>query len=91
MFSRCSTAGLTLLLSLLLIPRTAPAQEGPTAPEPVLVTSCGQSPGPLKVKVFAQRLGIDFEYNTLAMAEDLVEAKEAGTPSSPSSWSPEPA
>lgn len=80
MFSRRSTAGLTLLLSLLLIPETASTQEVPTAPEPVLVTSCGQSPGPLKVKVFAQRLGIDFEYNTLAMAEDLVEAKEVGTP-----------
>jgi len=38
---------------------------------PVLVTSCGQSPGPLKITVFLKRLGIDFDYKSDATVKDL--------------------
>ena len=41
----------------------------PKAHAPVLVTSCGQSPGPLKLTVFLKRLGIDFEYKSDATAQ----------------------
>lgn len=50
------------------------------AEEPVILTSCGQSPGPVGLKIFMQRLKMDFEYNLLITAEDLVAAKEAGKP-----------
>ena len=43
----------------------------PKAQAPVLVASCGQSPGPLKVTVFLKRLGIDFDYKTDATVKDL--------------------
>lgn len=57
------------------------AQETPVKAElPVLVTSCGQSPGPTYIKVFMTRLGFDFEFSTLATAEDMVARKEAGNP-----------
>jgi len=51
-----------------------------TANEPVLLTSCGQSPGPVRLKVFMQRLGLDFEYNALATAADLAAKKKEGKP-----------
>jgi len=56
------------------------AQKTPSLKEPVLLTSCGQSPGPLKVQVFLKKLGIAFTYNLQARAEDLVKAKQAGKP-----------
>ncbi len=51
-----------------------------TAEEPVMLTSCGQSPGPVRLKIFMQRLTMDFEYNLMVTAQDLVAAKEAGKP-----------
>ncbi len=51
-----------------------------TAEEPVILTSCGQSPGPVRLKIFMTRLSIDFEYKLLVTAADLVAAKEAGKP-----------
>lgn len=56
------------------------AQKVPTLKEPVLLTSCGQSPGPLKFQVFLKKLGIVFTYSLQAKAEDLVKAKQAGKP-----------
>jgi len=53
---------------------------GQTAEEPVLLTSCGQSPGPVRLKIFMQRLEMDFEYNLLATVEDITTAKEEGKP-----------
>ena len=55
-------------------------QKIPTLKEPVLLTSCGQSPGPLKIQVFLKKLGIIFTYNLQARAEDLVKAAQAGKP-----------
>lgn len=51
-----------------------------TAEEPVILTSCGQSPGPVRLKIFMQKLNMDFEYNLLVTAKDLVAAKESGKP-----------
>ena len=48
--------------------------------QPVLLTSCGQSPGPLKFKVFFGRLGTDYVYNMQASASDLAAKKKDGKP-----------
>jgi hypothetical protein len=47
---------------------------------PVLLTSCGQSPGPSFVNAFFRRMGVDFELKELATAQDLIDAQSAGTP-----------
>ncbi len=72
-----------LAFSLLLIVGAAPAgaQDSPvTAETPVLLTSCGQSPGPTMVRLFLRRLGLDHTLNPRATAQDLIDAREAGTP-----------
>lgn len=61
------------------------SEEMPKADLPVLITSCGQSPGANMIKVIFMRLKLDFEpkayeLNELASAEDLKAKKEAGTP-----------
>jgi hypothetical protein len=48
--------------------------------QPVLLTSCGQSPGPLKIKVFFSKLGIEHVYNLQASAADLIAKKKEGKP-----------
>lgn len=47
----------------------------PTAESPVLLTSCGQSPGPVMLKVILQKVGVPFELNPLATAADLKAGK----------------
>jgi len=47
----------------------------PKAQAPVLVTSCGQSPGPLKITVFLKRLGIEYDYKTDATDKDIAPKK----------------
>jgi len=47
----------------------------PKAQAPVLVTSCGQSPGPLKLTVFLKKLGIDYEYKADATDKDIASKK----------------
>jgi hypothetical protein len=47
----------------------------PKAQAPVLVTSCGQSPGPLKLTVFLKKLGIDYDYKTDATDKDVASKK----------------
>ena len=51
-----------------------------TATEPVLLTSCGQSPGPQKLKVFLTKLKINFDLNVQAKADDLIAKKKEGKP-----------
>jgi hypothetical protein len=54
----------------------APAQApAPKAPAPVLVTSCGQSPGPLKITVFLKKLQIEYDYKAEATPQDLAGKK----------------
>jgi len=47
---------------------------------PVLLTSCGQSPGPVKIQVFLKKLKMDHVYNLQATAKDLTAKKESGAP-----------
>lgn len=59
--------------------RSLVAQEAPIAAElPVLLTSCGQSPGPARVKFFLSRLKLEHEFLEQATAQDLIERQEAG-------------
>lgn len=58
---------------------TPPGQEG-TATTPILLTSCGQSPGPAIIKVVLQKLGLPFEHEPLATALSLQKKKENGQP-----------
>jgi hypothetical protein len=51
-----------------------------TAELPVLLTSCGQSPGPARVKFFLNRLKLEHEFLEQATAQDLVDRREAGNP-----------
>ncbi len=51
-----------------------------TASEPVLLTSCGQSPGPVRLKIFLQKNAIVFDYNLQAKADDLIKKKAEGKP-----------
>jgi hypothetical protein len=68
------------LFSVLFIVIVAPAPAAEKAATPVLLTSCGQSPGPVKVEVFLKRLKIDYASLPRATANDLIEKKKAGTP-----------
>lgn len=52
----------------------------PTADLPVLLTSCGQSPGPERVRFFLNRLKLEHEFLPQATAETLVERQKAGQP-----------
>ena len=60
---------LTICGVLLLFP--ANPAEAQTAKEPILLTSCGQSPGPVRLKIFMQKLELQFDYNLLATIADL--------------------
>ena len=63
-------------LGLALVTANAWAQLAvPKAQAPVLVTSCGQSPGPLKITVFLKRLGIEYDYKTDATDKDIAPKK----------------
>jgi len=63
---------LAALAALLAAPLASAAQPAaPKAQAPVLVTSCGQSPGPLKITVFLKRLGIEHEYKSDATVQDV--------------------
>ncbi len=50
------------------------AQEAsPTAELPVLLTSCGQSPGPARVRFFLNRLELEHEFIEQATARDIID------------------
>jgi hypothetical protein len=66
-------------------PGLVEAQDAPvTADLPVLLTSCGQSPGPTRIKFFLDRLANDHdlahEFLDMATAQDLMDAQAAGKP-----------
>lgn len=77
-----SIAGIAFILCLLAItPDHLQAQETDIiADTPVILTSCGQSPGPAYVRFFLRRLEIEHEFLDQATAQDLIDRKEAGTP-----------
>ena len=69
--------------AMLVVAGHAPleAQDAPlTAELPAILTSCGQSPGPLQIKFFLNRLDIGHEFLDMATAEDLKSHQAAGTP-----------
>jgi len=73
---RRTTALLVVALAAVGAAPEALAQAAaPQAQAPVLVTSCGQSPGPLKLTVFLKRLGIEYDYKTDATGQDLASKK----------------
>ena len=76
------TVGLwALVCTLLAGAQSLGAQEAPvTAELPVLLTSCGQSPGPARVKFFLSRLDLEHEFLEQATAQDLIDRQEAGHP-----------
>jgi hypothetical protein len=70
---------ITLAAAALAVASGAWAQPAaPKAQAPALVTSCGQSPGPLKLTVFLKKLGIEYDYKADATVKDLA-AKKYGT------------
>ncbi|MFB3855164.1 MAG: DUF6305 family protein [Vicinamibacterales bacterium] len=74
--SRRVLAAAAVLSSLVFAGAAASAQPAPPALRaPVLLTSCGQSPGPVRVQVFLKKLAIDHEYKAEATAADLAGGK----------------
>ena len=78
---KCISWIITIAVALGLAFSPASAQKQTVKLEqPVLLTSCGQSPGPLKIKVFFGRLNVDYVYNLQASAGDLAAKKKEGKP-----------
>src|SRR5512140_2460783 len=75
-FSRLLHTGLLSVVVLLPLPAAAQVKAG----LPVLITSCGQSPGPVKLKVFVTKLKLDHVYELKATAADLAAKKKQGAP-----------
>ena len=71
--------GSALILCLSATHNT-PISAQATAELPVLITSIGQSPGPVYFRVFMNRLGYDFVFNSLATVEDMAAGHEEGGP-----------
>jgi hypothetical protein len=61
----------TLGLALICLMAVASAQTTPKAPAPVLITSCGQSPGANAMNVLARRAGVEYTLKEDAVAKDL--------------------
>ena len=59
--------GALLLAAVPFVSAQAPVKAG----TPVLITSCGQSPGPVMLKVILQKVGIAYDLNPLAANADL--------------------
>lgn len=85
-------AGLTTILVLLVFlgPSLLSAistdqPQTPATEPPILITSCGQSPGATMLKVIFMRLKLEaepkaYEVNMLATADDLIKSRDEGTP-----------
>ena len=72
--TRLLSRRLALVLALVATaaaPLFAQSAATPKAQAPVLLTSCGQSPGPARIKVFLQRLQIPYDMMDTATVKDL--------------------
>jgi hypothetical protein len=72
--TRLLSRRLALVLALVAAaaaPLFAQPAATPKAQAPVLLTSCGQSPGPARIKVFLQRQQIPYEMLDTATVKDL--------------------
>ena len=68
-------------LSILAAHGALQAQGTPvTAELPVLLTSCGQSPGPTRIQFFLNRLELEHEFLDMATAQDLASRQASGNP-----------
>jgi hypothetical protein len=77
----CGYAMVLATLVLGLATNAAQAQAPiPTGKPPVLLTSCGQSPGPQQMLFFLRRSGMEHELSERATAQQLVERQRAGRP-----------
>ena len=56
-------------------PEALAQSAAPKAQAPVLVTSCGQSPGPLKLTVFLKKRGVEYDYKADATQKDIASSK----------------
>jgi len=72
-----SASAAVAIAVLLLVASASPAeaQAAAKAGTPVLVTSCGQSPGPVRLTVFLKRLGIEHDYKADATAKEIASKK----------------
>ncbi|MGE5199189.1 MAG: DUF6305 family protein [Rhodospirillaceae bacterium] len=78
MSCRTSVRLVSLIAAAAVLGLASGAWAQPAAPKaqaPVLVTSCGQSPGPLKLTVFLKKLGIEYDYKSDATDKDLAAKK----------------
>jgi hypothetical protein len=74
----------TLGLALICLMAVASAQTTPKAPAPVLITSCGQSPGANAMNVLARRAGVEY-----TLKEDAVASRSSSSPGRASrAWAP---
>jgi hypothetical protein len=71
---------LTISILCFIVSVTFTKVSAQTAEQPILLTSCGQSPGPVRFKIFMTRLEMDFEYSLFATANDLITKKKEGNP-----------
>lgn len=71
---------LTISILCFIVSFTFTKVSAQTAEQPILLTSCGQSPGPVRLKIFMTRLEMDFEYSLFATANDLITKKKEGNP-----------
>jgi hypothetical protein len=60
--------------------QATPQPAVPAAKPPVLLASCGQSPGPQQLLFFLRRNSIEHELSERATAQQLVERQRAGRP-----------
>lgn len=75
----------SILIFLLFSPLRAIDTEEAKADLPVLITSCGQSPGATMIKVIFMKINFEdpapaYATNMQAVPEDLISAQEAGAP-----------
>jgi hypothetical protein len=68
---RCLALALVLAFLGAAPTLVAQALAKPKAQTPILLTSCGQSPGPARIKVFLQRLQMDYDMKDTATVKDL--------------------
>lgn len=79
--SRLILGLVALTLMLMAGAGSVEAQDvGVVGETPVLLTSCGQSPGPTFVKLFLGRMEVDHQLLDQATAQDLMDAQSAGNP-----------
>jgi hypothetical protein len=84
----CAIAAAATLLLLFLLMAPAVSQQKAGAPAagpqkaglPVLLTSCGQSPGPTHFEVYLKLLKLEYVSNMNATAADITAKAKTGTP-----------